>query len=497
MSYVDNIPKEELHNYTIVDDWEDYHLDRNVFIFSNLIINSDVVNNTDLNAFEFYNCFFKECLIIKGPKIQSINIDRCFIDGEIQITEVDAQYHLLIRNTSVKEGLTIHNSKFNLVSINCNCGDMYLTTIESDFLTITHSIVNSFTLKYADVPTVMIDSSTTTQKMSIDSLKSQNYCSLKDVTVIGDIILSDSVLHDFDAQLSSANSLTINDSKIDKSWVTCKKPIKSLEVDDCSGYLEFDRITADNIKIVGYQMSASIVFEWTTVENLTIESFNNLNGLVFASLIPKSNAAEIDINRCYLGKTEFYDVNLSKFKNIRIIDSHLIDCLFSGVQWKYNLNTTDGMKKSEMDFEYYAENREVYRQLKYALSKQGDTINEQKFHTQEMLAHYNSLSWASDFWNKAIIWLSHTTSDFGQSIWWPIRALLSVHYMLFMLALGLRAFEVNSFNDCVYHFFYLINPLHKSEDIFQGWTIILDMLMRIWSSYMIYNIIRASRRFIK
>jgi hypothetical protein len=60
---------------------------------------------------------------------------------------------------------------------------------------------------------------------------------------------------------------------------------------------------------------------------------------------------------------------------------------------------------------YYEKKREVLRQLKYGLSKQGDVVNEQKFHSLEMIAHKKTLDDDRDFWTMWIIQFSYVFSD--------------------------------------------------------------------------------------
>jgi hypothetical protein len=165
------------------------------------------------------------------------------------------------------------------------------------------------------------------------------------------------------------------------------------------------------------------------------------------------------------------------------------------------------LKQNPSVLNYFLKNREIYRQLKYALSKQGDIVNEQKFHTQEMLVYDRSLLFRKDFWTKLIIKLSYCFSDFGQSFLKPLLWLLIGHWLLFMVLI-----QSNNYNDLLISFsnptwagfelgieryFQLINPLRKTETGFSGSRIILDLAMRVWASYMIYNLVRATRRFIK
>lgn len=157
--------------------------------------------------------------------------------------------------------------------------------------------------------------------------------------------------------------------------------------------------------------------------------------------------------------------------------------------------------------EVYSKKRETFRKLKLAYSKQGDLINEQKFHALEMIAHDNSLTWSGNIWLKLIIKFSYHFSEFGQSVSKPLVALLVGNFILFSVLLIAGMFYPLHFSitnrnwtgfwQGFYEYFWIINPLRKADDTFKNGFILLDILNRIWSSYMLYNIIRASRRFIK
>ncbi|HVI46806.1 MAG TPA: hypothetical protein VM802_18145 [Chitinophaga sp.] len=165
------------------------------------------------------------------------------------------------------------------------------------------------------------------------------------------------------------------------------------------------------------------------------------------------------------------------------------------------------LKNHPLVLEYYTRKREVLRQLKFAMGKQGDVINEQSFHAQEMIAYNRSLALRKFFWTKLIIKFSQYFGRFGQSYQWPLFWLLIGHWVLFLLLVGCNQIDGLSLSIChpnsegfKYSFekyFQLINPIRKIDDTFKGYFTIVDILMRIWSSYMLYNIIRATRRFIK
>lgn len=124
-----------------------------------------------------------------------------------------------------------------------------------------------------------------------------------------------------------------------------------------------------------------------------------------------------------------------------------------------------------------------------------------------MKAHDRSLSWKNSFWTKLVIKASSWTSAFGQSVDRPIVFLFVGHFIFFMILLVYGFFmplhisfshpNFEGFWLGVNNYFRLINPLRGIDYSFKGGLIIIDLAMRIWSSYMIYNIIRATRRFIR
>ncbi len=299
-------------------------------------------------------------------------------------------------------------------------------------------------------------------------------------------------VHGIDFKYSSFNSFEL---------IAFEKNCENLSFKHVEGSIEISGADFKEISIIGGKSDASFFFDGIRCVDFYVNSLKNIDGLkLFNFESIKDEESKFSIYDSYLGKAEFYDVDFESFNTVTIARTHLTDCSFIDVDWNFEMNKSNDLNNDEYS------SRETFRQLKYALGKQGDTINEQKFHTLEMRAHYKSLDWDTDFWNKAIIWLSYNTSNFGQSIWWPIRALLVGHSFLFFIAMlaGMASVHISTtnpswsgFNTAVYQYFFLINPLHKTEELPKDWTIIIDIFMRIWSSYMIYNIIRASRRFIK
>jgi len=224
------------------------------------------------------------------------------------------------------------------------------------------------------------------------------------------------------------------------------------------------------------------------------------------------------IQKSVLDNVEFFSVDFKSFEVVSIRESSLNNIIVSNVTWpekifhfrlESKIDNRLPFTKLPLTSKDYLLIKENYRQLKYALSKQGDLVNEHYFHGLEMRAYNQSLpvQKLNNIGAKLILNLSYITSDYGQSIGRPFWSLLIGHLLFFTLALALNGFSPlhfsfenptwEGFRVAFEKFFIYINPLRRTEASLSGYLIIIDLCMRIWASFMIYNIIRASRRFIK
>ena len=308
----------------------------------------------------------------------------------------------------------------------------------------------------------------------------------------------------------------------------------------------FIKVSGEGTKIeylLIFQSSKDLIIsiEDISLNILSIYRYRNDAGFRITNIKPIviEHPSEISIVESYLGKAELYSIDFRQFTVFSLLSTHLTDASFVNIGWKYDIKALKGSRvgKSpdeeallpklaalEKDWyaqsedgrdiredaivkQYFTHQRETYRQLKFALGKQGDVINEQKFHTLEMRAYDKTLELTQDLWTILIIKFSFWFSDFGQSFIRPVRALLlgQLIFMLFYIyaggikgvVLSFDDFDILGFKIALGKYFYLINPLRKIDDSLSTELVIVDLFMRIWASYMLYNIIRATRRFIK
>lgn len=465
MNFSQNIPAEDLERYestTLFD------LLMSVPMFGedkreidHKIITTKVrITGNHPESIRIYNCYFKENVTIEDAKFaKGLVFENCFFDKDFMIGE----------NVVIDQILAIPDTHCNrFIARRLEMEDCYASFTECTSITLDNVKFKGFRLEF-------------------DRLVGK----LDSVTVA-------------DANLDATGDLYITNLRTERFCIS-------------------GQTRKTNVHIVNLDVT---VFEMESYRN---EAIFQLSDVI---AVPGRSDRKFFMARSYLGKAEFNNIDFGSFQFMYIASSHLIDTLFVNITWNYNIRALDLsdhhfnathnsileiengklqhlLKRTNlrMDDEvilYYTRQREIYRQLKFTMSKQGDIINEQKFHALEMEAYDRSLLWKESRWTKMILKLSRWTSDYGQSVIKPIGWLLVIHFILFAILLWNGYFTDLKFSvhpnkqgmiDGVNYYFETINPFRKTES--GNSFVIIDLLMRIWASYMIYNFIRASRRFIK
>lgn len=220
-------------------------------------------------------------------------------------------------------------------------------------------------------------------------------------------------------------------------------------------------------------------------------------------------------------------LSITKFRSIKIIniekldEDKIIEQVVISKSLKYlndlNIHLVGKDREGvdiliEVDNNYNYTQKDFFRQLKLNYSSNKDIVMETFFHRQEMLAYNRSLGEFDLFKNggqKIILGLSEGTGEFGTNIWKPIGWIIfATSIALFaLISLGLFNDVKLGANSCKElsegmgvawrHFFPLINPAIKDENLKMTFISgLIRTLLLVWNSYMIYNFIRATRRYI-
>jgi hypothetical protein len=163
--------------------------------------------------------------------------------------------------------------------------------------------------------------------------------------------------------------------------------------------------------------------------------------------------------------------------------------------------------------------KELYRQLKFAMERQGDQVSRLEFKRNELNCYRLELKQFGLFYkvsDQLILWLNQS-NDYGFN-WLKPSLLLFVFTLIIyiLMAIGINpdinwSFDPDNFestiqnlNKGLYNYFTLLNPAHRITDLFLdidrsnfgSWFYFIDFLSRIIVSYLLFQTITAFRKYI-
>lgn len=303
------------------------------------------------------------------------------------------------------------------------------------------------------------------------------------------------------------------------------------------------------IELSGSNNNCNIQFERTTVIQLFLNSFINHSKLSFidfkASLEEGFTAKDgsviknrLGIFQSTVGSARFYASDLSNFRSVQIKDSTISEIQTSVIKW-FDARMVNDFEAKEKELKKYKNDvaaypieknriavrcinlKELFRQLKYAMEKQGDKVQALEFQRWEMHYYrkYLVLTENSNWQDKFVLWLSQS-NDFGQN-WAKALWLGLIFTFIFYIPIALLGSDkvnpliiAQNFDDIwisIKEIFWgqiaiyaqLINPTHVMarmyKDVYKlpGAIHVFDGLHRIITAYFIAQIIFAFRKYVK
>jgi hypothetical protein len=285
------------------------------------------------------------------------------------------------------------------------------------------------------------------------------------------------------------------------------------------GGLSFENCQITSCSITGENKNGNIGFKNCTFIKLILNELYNYGVLNFTSC-SGLNKSRFVIRSTNLGRTHFFNMFLDTFNKVDIKSSVLTEIVLSNVRWFKDdkLNKRDQV----LTVNDHTQKREIYRQIKYALEKQGDKANALVFKAREMKALMNEMfadkkNSDRNWCDRVILWIGQT-NDFGQNWWRPVYLYLIIAFLLY----GLLALRVNNnldffaFQNLNFYqnalsnitenlpsFFKLLNPTHSLEKVFEEYdgqdtlVSIIDYVLKIVTAFFIYQTIAAFRKYTK
>lgn len=340
--------------------------------------------------------------------------------------------------------------------------------------------------------------------------------------------------------------------------ITTDKPLVDLISLNVSAKMQGDismsSLHVGEIALSGINSKATIKFNDIYVNKFLLEYFYNHAQLVLigikASYVDwfkeiKNNEGEtinekidssIRFLHSNLGKAQFFTLNFKSFAKVHIYNTNLTEIIFSNVKWfdakKIGLIDLDEwikgakkLKKKITEQDTVAidlmSRKEIFRQLKFASDKQGDRVQALEFQRWEMYYYgkFLSITESKKKQDRFILW-SSLTNNFGQSwfkavwigliftfiLYIPIALLGSDKISPFALATSWREVKLTLgeiFIDQIRIYPQLLNPTHILNRMYTNvyklpalihW---FDGLHRIITTYFIFQIISAFRKYVK
>jgi len=292
------------------------------------------------------------------------------------------------------------------------------------------------------------------------------------------------------------------------------------------GDISFRNFDVEEFSFHGNNTKAKIKLHNVQPLKLGFFEFTNSSKIQFFDFSPYYKGISVfEVSQSNLGSTEFYNAFLNKFTEIRITNSVVSDIITSNIRWfdPKLLEPEKHLGNSEKNF-FYRNNRETFRQLKYAMEKQGNKIYALQFKSFEMQAYKNELrykpdkKWYHELPDKVILYLNQISNSHGINPVKPFVWILSftvVFYWLIVISISpnltwLPSLQANDWITSVKEFAKyssampkMLNPLFVFDKTFIGFqsehfsTSLWELLHRVFLSYLLFQFVSAFRKFVK
>lgn len=314
------------------------------------------------------------------------------------------------------------------------------------------------------------------------------------------------------AKLGEQFIINGNNYEIDELIIKASKQLE--------GALYFNSSNILNTEITGDNYNSNIVFNHCNFNKLAFDFFYNYSTLSIISAKSFGKNSIMTIAHSNLGKFHLFNVFLNTFEKINIFNSVLTEIITANVKWFHDNKLNPQNSTSHHTFE---QRKEIYRQLKYALDKQGNRIASLHFKALEMKTYkqesFTKVEWYKRIFNvkRFVLWVGQT-NDFGLN--WLKPVLLSLVFSLifhFLIIVGIsdelsywinlnccsikRTWEIYSENFSSLP--QLMNPTHLLSRIYPTNTNLsftvhfLDYILKIILAFFIFQTVSAFRKYMK
>lgn len=251
-------------------------------------------------------------------------------------------------------------------------------------------------------------------------------------------------------------------------------------------------INTTNFRVVNV-IGRSALFSDIHCNIFEIDNVRNHGSIKFHNIKAKGHLSKFKMTNAELGKTSFDHIDFRVFKQIEISDSQFMQIIISNMKWNFSYDSYSGEFMSK---------RELFRQLKIVSSNHKDKYSELNFERMENNALGKMIS-PKHFVDWFIFKTNQLSNNFGQNWLLPLAWLFAtsfIFYYFLVEANGLfgSCFHIGNYLNFVMPFHSLDNVLcNSSANQFNGATLFWDTIQRIFSSYFIFQMLTAFRKYVR
>lgn len=292
--------------------------------------------------------------------------------------------------------------------------------------------------------------------------------------------------------------------------------LKLVLTPEFKGVLNFDNWLIDSTTISGINQNLKLLFKNLKFRFLFINDFTNFNDISFDRCKGNGNEAILNLINSDLGTTRFNEFDLKSFKVLRLNNVSIDKIRPSNVNW-FEDNQVEIEVHEQTESEKAKRKRDIYRQLKQALKNHGNQIDSLIFQARELKCLRDEFKKSTKYsCGERLIMTVSQTNDYGLNWLKPVWIVILTTFLIYALILPgisdkiLFSFSfktedlketwdvfINNFKT----FWFLFNPVRNFEltygkTIQTDWIYILDLLHRIFLGIMIFQIIKAFRKYV-
>lgn len=450
---------------------------------------------------------------------QSIHISNCnLLKGSISHYESTFKGGLRFENNAVGSYEFSFSNFLNNIFIwagYCNSINFYKSQFEDDF--------NLQAVKVSDELSIIENVFKKSFRIHLDEESGGKRGNLNHVYLSQTDFQNDFTLKQFNSRKTAINKINLNFLNL-------------------SGSFHFDDILVEQLCISGFNQNSRLVLDSVVLNELWLEKFRNSGSIDFINVRPdEAKNSQIKIKSSILGSFAFVNCQLNKYKEINIQNSVFDQVISSGTKWFDFRHVRNSSKPSKINWiertygnlkmlflnlpdhnvevKKLYQIREIFRQLKVSMDKQGNRIQGLFFQSQEFIAYEKELSLTHCFYKpeRLILW-SNRSNSHGQD-WlkplflgviftglWFVSMVISMNNNLelrfpwnsnFLTTYKIYTEYFMGFPDLFNPTFRLdlVFPKHIQEFTFA--TYCWALVQRISISYFIFQTISAFRKYMK